>query len=349
MSIKPINIGSLTAPLPIVQGGMGVGVSLSGLAGSVASLGGIGVISAAQIGFHTEGFESNALKANLGALAKHITAAKDIAKSGIIGVNVMCATRKYEEYVKCSVENNADMIISGAGLPVNLPELVEGSRSKIAPIVSSLKAVKVLLKTWERRYKKTADMIVIEGPKAGGHLGFTPEDAHSEKDMTEEIKEILTFVSEYEDKFNKKIPVVFGGGIHSKDDVNHMLTLGLSGVQIGSRFVATEECDAHINFKNAYVNARREDIAIIKSPVGMPGRAILNSFVKNVMLKRDDIKKCYGCIKGCDFKTTLYCISQALIASVKGDVENGLIFCGADTYKISEITTVKSLLNELLS
>ncbi len=348
VNIKPINIGSLTAPLPIVQGGMGVGVSLSGLAGAVASLGGIGVISAAQIGYDTEGFESNALKANLTALGKHLTAAKDVAKGGIIGVNIMCATRKYEEYVACAVENKAELIISGAGLPLNLPALVEGSRSKIAPIVSSLKAAKVLLSAWEKRYKKTADLVVIEGPKAGGHLGFTPEDAQGEKDMTEEIKDILTLVSEYEDKFNQKIPVVFGGGISSKDDVNNMLSLGLAGVQVGSRFVATEECDAHINFKNAYVNAKEEDIAIIKSPVGMPGRAIMNRFVKHVMLKRDEIETCYGCIKGCDFRTTPYCISRALITSVKGDVENGLIFCGADAYQINEITTVKGLLNELL-
>lgn len=348
MGIKPINIGALTASIPIVQGGMGVGVSLSGLAGAVASFGGIGVISAAQIGYAAEGFESNALKANLNALGKHLKAAKAMAKSGIIGVNIMCATRKYEEYVKCSVENKADLIISGAGLPLNLPELVKGSMSKIAPIVSSLKAVKVLLSAWEKRYQKTADMVVIEGPKAGGHLGFTPEDAQNEKDMTQEIKGILSFVSEYENKFNQKIPVVFGGGVSSKDDVDYMLSLGLSGVQVGSRFVATEECDAHINFKNAYVNAKKEDIVIIKSPVGMPGRAIQNSFVKNVLLKRDDIEKCYGCIKGCDFRTTPYCISQALITSVKGDVENGLVFCGADTYKIKEITTVKGLLNELL-
>ena len=348
VSIKQINIGFLTASLPIIQGGMGVGVSLSGLAGAVAALGGIGVISAAQIGYNTQGFESNALKANLAALGKHLKAAKDMAKSGIIGVNIMCATRKYEEYVACAVENKADLIISGAGLPLTLPALVAESRSKIAPIVSSLKATKVLLSAWEKRYQKTADLVVIEGPKAGGHLGFTPEEAESQKDMTEEIKDILTLVSEYEDKFDQKIPVVFGGGISSKEDVDKMLALGLSGVQVGSRFVATEECDAHINFKNAYVNAKEEDIAIIKSPVGMPGRAIMNRFVKHVMLERDDINTCYGCIKGCDFRTTPYCISRALISSVTGDVENGLIFCGADTYKIHEITTVKGLLNELV-
>lgn len=348
MDMQPIHMGSLTASLPIVQGGMGVGVSLSRLAGSVAALGGIGVISAAQIGYDTEGFESNALTANLAALGKHIKAAKALAKGGIIGVNIMCATRKYEEYVKCSVENAADLIVSGAGLPTNLPELVQGSASKIAPIVSSLKAAKVLLRLWEKRYGKTADMIVIEGPKAGGHLGFTPEDARGEKDMTEEIREILAFVSEYEDKFNQKIPVVFGGGVFSKSDVAYMLSLGLSGVQIGSRFVTTEECDAHINFKNAYVQAKREDITVIKSPVGMPGRAILNSFVKSTMLQREEIKKCYGCIKDCDFRTTPYCISQALIAAVRGDVENGLVFCGAETYRINEITTVKALINELL-
>lgn len=347
MAFNPFKIGELTASVPIIQGGMGVGVSLSGLAGSVASEGGVGVISAAQVGYNTDGFESNALRANLNALGKHINLAKEKAKEGIIGVNIMCATQKYEEYVKCAVENKVDLIISGAGLPINLPELVEGSISKIAPIISSLKAAKVLLKTWEKRYKKTADLVVIEGPKAGGHLGFTKEEAEACNSMDNEIESILELVSEYEDKFNKKIPVVFGGGVFLKEDITHMLSLGLSGVQIGSRFVATEECDAHENFKNAYVKAKKEDIAIIKSPVGMPGRAIITDFIRSVMEKREDIKKCYGCIKSCDYRITPYCISKALINSVKGDIQNGLVFCGADTYKINEITTVKKLISDL--
>lgn len=348
MKFESLNIDGLLAKLPIIQGGMGVGVSLSNLAGAVAAEGGIGVISAAQPGFNLEGFELNSFKANLTALADHIKAAKEKSIDGLIGVNIMCASRKYEEYVKCCVESKADLIISGAGLPINLPEIIGDAKTKIAPIVSSLKAAKVLLKMWENRYKKTADMVVIEGPKAGGHLGFTPEEAKEAKPMDDEIKAIVNHVSTYEDKFNKKIPVVFAGGVFDKNDIAHTLSLGVSGVQIASRFVATDECDAHINFKNAYVNAKKEDIVIVKSPVGMPGRALLNNFIKGLGDTRENITKCYACLKNCDYKVTPYCISKALITAVKGDVDNGLVFCGSETHRIDKITTVKELISELL-
>ncbi len=347
MYFKSLTIGNLLSKIPIIQGGMGVGVSLSGLASAVACEGGIGVISAAHPGYIEAGFEQNPLKTNLEALAKHITIAKEKAKDGLIGVNIMSALKNYEEYVKCCVESKADIIFSGAGFPMNLPALVKNSTAKIAPIVSSVKAASVLFKIWEKRYNSTADIVVIEGPKAGGHLGFKPEELESDENFDNEIIKIVEFVKTYENKFNKSIPVVFGGGISTKEDVLHYLNLGCSGIQVATKFVATDECDAHINFKNAYVNAKKEDIGIVKSPVGLPGRAIINNFVRETRNGNLKVGKCYNCLIPCNPKDTPYCITSALIASVKGDVENGLVFCGADAYKIDRISTVKEVIKEL--
>ncbi|MCL2577688.1 MAG: nitronate monooxygenase [Defluviitaleaceae bacterium] len=348
MNFKPLNISGLIADIPIIQGGMGVGVSLSGLAGAVAKEGGIGVIAAAQIGFNLPGFVSNPFNANLEALSYHIKKAKEKALGGVVGVNIMCAVSHYADYVKCSIENKADLIISGAGLPLNLPELVKGSATKIAPIVSSVKAAAVLLKLWDKKYSTTADMIIVEGPKAGGHLGFTLEELENEVDFSENLKKIISEVSNYEEKYNKKIPTIFGGGIFDKHDIEYYLNLGLAGVQMATRFAATEECDAHENFKFAYVNAKQNDAVIVKSPIGLPGRALNNEFIRKVTTGgKTLIEKCHSCIADCNPKNIPYCITNALINSVTGNVDQGLIFCGDTVHKINEITTVKKLMKEL--
>ncbi|MDF2558468.1 MAG: 2-nitropropane dioxygenase [Bacillales bacterium] len=352
MNIKPLVIGDLVAKIPIIQGGMGVGVSLSGLAGAVAANGGIGIISSAQIGFNTPLFEKNPLKANLEALAEHIRIAKEKAKNGIVGVNIMTASRNYEEYVRCSVKNKVDLIISGAGLPIDLPKLVENSTTKIAPIVSSVKGAKILLKMWENRHNKTADAVIVEGPKAGGHLGFKAEELDKLEDIPynfdNELKGIIEVVKGFADKFGKHIPVIFGGGVATNEDMKHFLDLGCDGVQIASRFVATEECDAHENFKQAFINATKEKVSIVKSPVGMPGRAILNDFIKETKQGNIKVKKCYQCLTHCDPLTTPYCITKALINSVKGDVENGLVFCGEGAYQIQKMSTVAEVIEEIV-
>lgn len=350
MNFKPLVIGELIAKIPIIQGGMGVGVSLSSLASAVTLEGGIGVISTAQIGYDDPLFQVNPLQANLKALRHHIELAKEKALGGIIGVNIMTVTKKYEEYVFEAIKSKVDLIISGAGLPLNLPELVKNSKTKIAPIVSSLKATKVLLKMWDNRYKATADLIIVEGPKAGGHLGFKLDYLEDPtNNFDEELKSIIEFKEVYEKKYEKHIPVVFGGGVYTKEDINYYLSLGCNGVQIASRFVATVECDANINFKEAYVNCKEGDITIIKSPVGMPGRAILNDFVKRTLIENEKIVKCYDCLSHCDRVTIPYCITNSLINSVKGDVKNSLVFCGSNTYKIDKITTVKELFKEFCS
>lgn len=350
MKYKPLIIGDLVAPAPIVQGGMGVGISLSGLASAVASCGGIGVISAAQPGFREPDFFTNTVEANIRALSREIKTAKIKSNNGIIGVNIMVALNNFDDYVKCCIDSGADLIISGAGLPMRLPELTEGSNIKIAPIVSSLKAAKVILQRWDKRYSRSADLIVIEGPKAGGHLGFHADEAENLEHIDEEVKAIIEYKKMYEEKYKKTIPVVFGGGVFSNSDVEHYINeIGTDGVQVATRFVATKECDADEAFKNAYINSTEETIGIVKSPVGMPGRAILNSYIKKTSLYRDPVNKCFNCIHKCNPATTPYCLSKALFNAANGDLENALIFCGKNAYKIKEITTVKAVMDDLLS
>ena len=343
-----LKIGNLIAKIPIIQGGMGVGVSLSNLAGNVAKYGAIGVISAAHPGYLENDFEINTLQANLRALKKHIKKAKQISNNGIIGVNIMVAMKNYKELVQASIEGGADLIISGAGLPLKLPQYTQNSEIKIIPIVSSSKAVKLILSYWKKHYNKIADGIIIEGPEAGGHLGF--KDNNIENDINEfetNVNNILETIKEFEKEYNKKIPVIVAGGVFDSDDIKKYIHLGANAVQIGTRFVATVECDANIKFKEAYLNCHKNDIKIVKSPVGMPGRAISNKFLNKINNDNNKITKCYNCLIPCNPSTTPYCISEALINAARGDIDNGLIFCGSNAYKINKIISVKELLDEL--
>lgn len=349
MKLRPLKIGNLTAKLPIIQGGMGVGVSRFNLAGAVAKEGGIGVISTAQIGYDEPDFDSSPIEANLKAVKKHIHLAKEKAEGGIIGVNIMVATRRYADYVKSALEAGVDLIISGAGLPVTLPSLVKGTKTKIAPIISSLKAAAVILKMWDKKYQRTADLLVIEGPHAGGHLGFSKEqlDHIETMDYDSEIRAIIDYKKTYEEKYDCKIPVVVAGGIFDYTDVEHAINLGADGVQVASRFVVTQECDASNAYKQAYLKAKKEDIRIVISPVGMPGRAIQNAFLETIKTHREPITKCSQCLEKCNPADTPYCITKALINAVNGDLEHGLIFCGDTVDRLHEMTTVHELMLEL--
>lgn len=348
--LKPLKIGELVAEKPIIQGGMGVGVSRSSLAGAVAAEGGIGIISTAQIGYDEEGFEKDQAGCNRIAIKKHIKRAKEIAGGkGLVGVNIMVALKHYKEHVQEAVKAGADVIISGAGLPMDLPKLVGENVTKIAPIVSSKRAAQLILKMWAHRYNRTADFIVVEGPKAGGHLGFSKEQLQDidKLDYDQEIRDIIECKKDYEEKFQRKIPVIVAGGIFDRKDIEHVMKLGADGVQIASRFVATEECDASDAYKQAYIQAEKKNIQIIQSPVGMPGRALRNEFIKGLETARKPITKCYNCLEKCDPRTVPYCITKALIEAVQGNVENGLIFCGENVDRIHEMTTVHDLMNEL--
>lgn len=351
MKYQSLKIGNLEVRKPIIQGGMGVGVSLGNLAGAVAKEGGIGIISTAQIGFQEEDFQTNTEQANLRAIQKEYEKARVISPDGVIGFNIMVATRHYDEYVKAAVKAGADIIISGAGLPTDLPKLTEGSSTKIAPIVSTEKSAKVILRYWDKKYKRTADLLVIEGPKAGGHLGFDSGQLEEfrQEIYNEEVVRILQVVKEYEEKYSMDIPVALAGGITNASDVEHAFNLGVDAIQVASRFVTTEECDADLRFKESYLHANEEDIVIVQSPVGMPGRAILNPFMKKIMEgKKQPPVKCLGCLRNCNPGEIPYCITQALIHAVKGNVDNGLVFCGANTWKAQKIETVKEVIDSLL-
>ena len=349
-SLKPLQIGELTAEKPIIQGGMGVGVSRSSLAGAVAAEGGIGIISTAQIGYDEEGFERDQAGCNRLAISKHIRRAKEIAGGrGLVGVNIMVALKHYKEHVQEAVKAGADVIISGAGLPMDLPKLVGDSVTKIAPIVSSKRAAQLILKMWAHRYERTADFLVIEGPKAGGHLGFSRDQLKDVEalDYDQEIKEIIECKKVYEEKFHTKIPVIVAGGIFDRSDIDHALELGADGVQIASRFVATKECDAAEEYKQAYINAKKEDVQIIQSPVGMPGRAIKNKFLERVAQGPVKVERCFRCLEHCNPAETPYCITKALINAAEGKIDEALLFCGSNAYRCEKIETVPEVMAAL--
>ncbi|MDO4260638.1 MAG: nitronate monooxygenase family protein [Eubacteriales bacterium] len=356
--MKPLRIGNKTAALPLIQGGMGVGVSLSGLAGAVAKAGGVGVISTAQIGYEEPDFDRNPKGANLRAMVSHLERARAIAAGGgpcggLLGYNIMVATRDYEDYVRTAAKARADVVISGAGLPTALPEYVEGTETMIAPIVSSEKAARVILKLWDRRYHRTADLVVIENAHAGGHLGFSREtlsrlyDPVYEAGYDEEIRRIIACVREYGEKYGVPVPVVLAGGIMDAGQAAHAFSLGADGVQVATPFVVTEECDASPAFKQAYIRAKKEDIEIATSPVGMPGRAIHNAFLERVRLQKERITNCRRCLEKCNPAEAPYCITQALIRAVRGDVENGLVFCGDNAQYLDRISTVPEVIRAL--
>ncbi|MCI9534508.1 MAG: nitronate monooxygenase [Lachnospiraceae bacterium] len=370
--MNPLVIGDLTAKYPVIQGGMGVGISLSSLAGAVAKAGGIGIISTAQIGFRDPEFLKKPLESNMRAIRSELKKAREIAPKGIIGFNIMVATKNYAMYVKEAILAGADIIISGAGLPVDLPEyLLEAKRiaseagdivrTKLAPIVSTAKSAMVICKMWDRKYKQIPDLLVIEGPLAGGHLGFTREqltqygadtdnisETYDQEAYDKEINGIMKVVRQFEEKYNRHIPVVIAGGIYTHEDVKHAIELGADGVQVATRFVTTEECDAPMVYKQSYLNAKKEDIIITKSPVGMPGRAIRNKFLDHIGKQKKNIEHCYQCLEHCDPKTIPYCITKALSNAAEGDLDNALLFCGSNAYRSQQIETVESVLSDLI-
>lgn len=350
--MKNLRIGNKLTRIPLIQGGMGVGVSLGRLAGTVAKEGGIGIISTAQIGYRESDFDMNPEGANLRAIESEMKKARSISPDGIIGYNVMTALKAHAAHIKAAVKAGADIVISGAGLPVDLPALTAGSQTKIAPIVSTDKSANVILKYWDRKYKRTADLVVIEGPEAGGHLGFKKEEiaAYAGDAYGREIRKIIQTVKKFGEKYGIDIPVVVAGGIYDSSDVKRVMALGADGVQVATRFVTTEECDADIRYKEAYIHASKEDIQIVKSPVGMPGRAIMNRFMERVMGgEQIPHSPCHRCLEKCRPAEIPYCITDGLINAVKGNIEEGLLFCGAKAWRAQKIDTVREAVQELFA
>jgi len=355
--LKTLSIGDLKAQVPIIQGGMGVGISLSGLASAVANEGGIGVISCAGLGLLYNKLSSNFSEACVLGLKEELRKAREMVKEtqekakGIIGVNVMVAMTNFADMVKTSIAEKADIIFSGAGLPLDLPSfLPKGSKTKLVPIVSSARAVKIICEKWHSQYDYLPDAVVVEGPKAGGHLGYKENQIADEHFSLEEIlPQVVAEVAVFEEKYNKKIPVIAAGGIYTGADIYRMMELGASGVQLGTRFVTTDECDASDAFKQQYLDAKEGDIEIIKSPVGMPGRAISGSFINQVKEGIKQPKSCpFHCIKTCDISKSPYCIMLALYNAFKGNFKNGYAFAGANAYRAEKIMSVKNTISELM-
>lgn len=352
MKIPELKIGDLVAKIPIVQGGMGVGVSLSNLASAVANCGAIGVISGVEPGFDMPNYYTNKAQANLDGLTYHIRKAKELSPDGIIGVNIMTALSNFEDMVKLAVKEKIDIIFSGAGMPMKLPELVKDSMTKIAPIVSSGKVAELICRQWDRRHSYLPDAIVVEGPEAGGHLGFSLEQINNSEQFSLKslINDVIEAVAPFEEKYSQKIPIIAGGGIYDANDMVEVFNAGASAVQIGTRFVATYECDASDAFKQTYIDATKDDVTIIKSPVGMPGRAVKNSFLDRVYREEKPKGiKCINCLKPCNPKETLYCIADALIQAQRGNLDKGFAFAGAKVHKVSKLQSVKDLIDELIT
>ncbi len=350
MKIPKLQIGNITADIPIVQGGMGVRVSLSSLASAVAEEGGIGTISSIGLG-DLEASKNEYERVSREALEREIHKAKSMT-NGHIAVNFMGVLSNADDLITAAVREGIKIIVYGAGLPIKLPSLVEDSSVNLVPIVSSARVAELILRVWDKRYERTTDAIILEGPLAGGHLGFSEEQLYQpEKYYLENLlPEVLETIKVYEDKYGKKIPVIAAGGIFNGKDIARMLSLGASGVQLATRFVCTEECDVSQEFKQAYLDVKKEDIVIIKSPVGMPGRAIKNKFLKDLEIKGKLKIKCpYRCLSVCKVSEAKYCIALALVNSYFGDVDNGLIFCGQNAYRIDKIVTVKKLISNLLA
>lgn len=338
--------------VPIIQGGMGIGVSLGRLAGSVMAEGGIGTISAANPGFRKPAFLKKPLLSNLEALAEEIQKAREISKGkGLLAVNIMVKGTNYAAYVKQAVTNKVDAIISGAGLPLELPKLVKGSGVAIAPIVSSAKAAQVICRSWERKHGVAPDFVVVEGPDAGGHLGFSREDleAGTHQDLKTILQEVIEVVKPYGEKFGREIPVFAAGGIFTGQDIAEHLKLGAAGVQMGTRFIGTHECDADAGFKQRFLDANEDDVILTKSPAGLPGRALRTSMTTKLEnVDRIPISFCVDCLEPCIPKTTVYCISEALMNAADGKLdEHALVFTGINGHRINKLTSVRETMNEL--
>jgi nitronate monooxygenase len=347
--MRELNIGGLKIEVPIIQGGMGVGISLSGLAGAVANQGGVGVISVAGLGLLYRPLTKDYLQASIQGLVEEIRLARE-KTFGVIGVNIMVALTNFEDMVRTSIAQKVDIIFSGAGLPLDLPKFLQkDSVTRLVPIVSSAKAARIICERWKSHFDYLPDAIVVEGPKAGGHLGFKRDQIENPNFSLEEIiPEVVQELKVFEEKYDKEIPVIAAGGIYTGSDIFDIMNLGAKGVQLGTRFVTTEECDASSGFKQTYVDAKEDEITIIQSPVGMPGRAIGNGFIEKV---RQGLKmpiQCpFQCIKTCEVSSSPYCIITALYNAYKGNMNAGYAFAGSNAFKATKINTVREVFQEL--
>ena len=349
MNFQEFKIGDLVLPTPIIQGGMGVGISLSSLASAVANEGGIGVISAVMPGIGEPDIGQNGDQANIRFLQNEIRKARQLTK-GVLGVNIMVALTNFSTMVKIAIEEEIDIIFAGAGLPMGLPGfLTEGSKTKLVPIVSSGRAATLLCKKWLIKHDYLPDGFVVEGPMAGGHLGFKANQLDDPDFLLEKlVADTIKAVKPFEEEKKTKIPIIAAGGIYTGQDIRKFLDLGAAAVQLGTRFVTTDECDAGAGFKQTYIEASEEDLVVIKSPLGLPGRVIRNRFIEQVFEgKKTPIKCPYHCLKTCEPEKSPYCIAIALDNARKGKFRYGFAFAGSNAFRATEIIPVKQLMETL--
>lgn len=355
MKLPEFTINGKKVVNPIIQGGMGIKISMNKLATAAINSNIVGTISAAQAGFDrfVKGkigqFYKDNFKVNIEALQKEIEEVR-AHSDGILGVNLMTAGKGYDAFATFLATQDIDFIVSGAGLPMDLPKYLVDSKVKPAFIVSSGRAAKLVCRNWDRKYNVVPEFIVVEGPLAGGHLGFTKEDieAGNVKDLESIVVEVIETIKPFEEKYGRSIPVVAAGGIHDGADIAKFIELGAAGVQMATRFIATEECDVHENYKAKIIEAKEEDIVSTLSPAGLPGRAIRNKLTEMIKSKNMPIKACVDCLRSCNKKDIPYCITEKLGESTSGDVENGLLFTGAKAYMIDKMMSVHDLVEELI-
>lgn len=343
--IPNLRIGNLEISLPIIQGGMGVRVSGANLASAVANAGCAGVIASAGLGLFEDlkGSESKRLGEEI--LRSEIQKARR-QTDGVLGVNIMVALSNYEKLVRIAVEEKVDLIISGAGLPMALPGYAENSDTKLVPIVSSARTFQIICRRWKHHFNRLPDAVVVEGPQAGGHLGYTPEGLadHSAATLEQTVTEVVAAAS----AFSPQIPVIAAGGVFDGRDIARFLRLGAAGVQMATRFVCTDECDVHHNFKQAYLDAGPEDVTIINSPVGLPGRVINNSFVESIKQGKTKPFVCRSqCLRSCDPRQAPYCIAEVLAKAALGEMDKSFAFAGSNAYRCDEIIPVRELVAKL--
>lgn len=349
-SMKKINIGELIVNIPIIQGGMGIGVSLSGLASAVANEGGVGTISAVAPGFKEPDFLTNFREANMRALANEIRKARELTK-GILDVNIMVALTNFADMVQTAIKEKIDIIIAGAGLALNLPEYrPENSKTKLVPIVSTDRALNIIIRKWFKTYNCLPDAVVLESPYSGGHQGVKMDEVgDSEYDLEQQLPKVLALLSECERLHNKKIPVFVAGGVQTGADIRKFVEMGAAGAQIGTRFITTDECDASMEFKQQYLNAKSpDDIVVIHSPVGLPLRVLKTKFVKSIIAgDKKPISCYYKCLHTCDYKSVSFCIAKALINAQSGHIDEGVCCSGVNGYKNSKIISVHKVFEEI--
>ncbi|NQU74164.1 MAG: nitronate monooxygenase [Candidatus Omnitrophica bacterium] len=365
--IEPLIIGDLKLKVPILQGGMGVKISLAPLAAAVANCGAGGTIASVGLPPDTQeewdkytkiaGYEHAYPTACIQYLKDEIQKARSLS-NGVIGVNIMVALSNYEEMVRAAAKENIDFIISGAGPPISLPEFAEGSSVKLIPLVASARGAQLIIKTWKRRYNRFPDAIVVEGPLSGGHIAgykfdelVAMQNTLKEKPLLEKsIQEVLELVKGFEKDNGINIPVIAAGGVFDGKDMAKFLKMGAKGVQIGTRFVATPECSAADELKRLYVRANEEDLVFIQSPVGMPARTIRTKFVDKIMRGEGEKFDCkYRCLRTCDPATVPYCIAKALLNAFEGNIDQAVVLAGSNIQKITEIRPVKDIIKEIVA